>query len=182
MNELEKMIRAREYVRKLADGIDPLTDAELPPDSTYNNVRISRCMFYVSEVLDKVIANGGEVGGRRRSKQNYVPRPEDSTNLKPHTDSLAITRFIEHLHQQLGEERGKISREPIINWLVQNKLLREHQTDKGTRRYASDNGVAAGIENIDMVGKQGNYTAVYYNTSAQQMIIDALTDIFSEQD
>lgn len=182
MTELEKMMRARDYIKKLADGVDPLTGDELPEDCTYNNVRLSRCMFYVAEVLGEVIANGGEVGSRvRRQKVQYIPRQEDITILKPHTESMAITKFIDFLQEQLGAERGKISREPIITWLVKNNLLREVQSEKGIRRYASENGMAIGIQNVDMLGKQGNYTAVYYNTKAQQIIIEALMDIFSGQ-
>jgi hypothetical protein len=184
MTELEKTMRAREYIRKLADGIDPLTDTELPADSAYNNARISRCMFFVSEILDKVIANDGEIGGKAGGKQKkkivYVPEQEDIARLKPHADSLAMTKFIQHLQQQLGEERGTISRAPIVDWLVQNELLKEFTTSKGTRRFASDNGLAVGIQNFDVTGKNGDYTAVYYNTAAQQIIIDALMEIFCE--
>lgn len=43
MTEFEKMQRAKMYIDKLANGIDPLTDTEIMCDSTLNNVRISRC-------------------------------------------------------------------------------------------------------------------------------------------
>ena len=181
MTELEKMMRARDYVRKLADGIDPLTDKEIPQDSTYNNVRISRCMFYIWEILGKVIDNGGEITKKTKSRKGqYVPQQEDCIRLKPHAEPLPITKFMEHLQSQLGEERGKISREPIVNWLLQNKLIREIQHEKGIKRLADENGMAIGIQNVESVGKYGTYTYVYYNPDAQQIIIDALMDIFRE--
>ena len=62
MNELETMQRAKMYIDNLANGVDPLTGEVISDDSVINNVRISRCLFYVSGVLEKVIANGGEVG------------------------------------------------------------------------------------------------------------------------
>ena len=61
MNELEKLQRARMYINKLANGIDPLNGQSIESDSLLNNVRLSRCFFYVAEVLDSVIANNGEV-------------------------------------------------------------------------------------------------------------------------
>ena len=64
MTELETMQRAKMYMDKLAQGIDPITDRELPEDSALNNVRLARCFFYVSDVLGQVIANGGMIGGR----------------------------------------------------------------------------------------------------------------------
>ena len=59
MTELEIMQHAKDYVDKLAQGIDPLTGQEVPENDVINNVRISRCLFYVSDVLRQVIENGG---------------------------------------------------------------------------------------------------------------------------
>ncbi len=42
MTEFEKMQRAKMYIDKLANGLDPLTDAEIADDSTLNNVRIPK--------------------------------------------------------------------------------------------------------------------------------------------
>lgn len=59
MTELETMQRAKMYLDKLAQGIDPISRQEIPKDSVLNNVRLARCFFYVSGILDQVIANGG---------------------------------------------------------------------------------------------------------------------------
>ena len=64
MTELETMRRAKMYLDKLAQGIDPITNQEVPDDSVLNNVRLARCFFYVSDVLSKVIENGGVIGGK----------------------------------------------------------------------------------------------------------------------
>ena len=60
MTELETMQRAKGYLDKLALGIDPLTGREVPEDSVLNNVRLARCFFYVSDVLERLISNGGQ--------------------------------------------------------------------------------------------------------------------------
>ena len=44
MTELETMQRAKMYLDKLARGIDPITDREMPEDAVLNNVRICRCL------------------------------------------------------------------------------------------------------------------------------------------
>jgi hypothetical protein len=48
ITELDKQKRAKEYLDKLAEGIDPLTHEPLPQDTVLNNVRLARCFFYVS--------------------------------------------------------------------------------------------------------------------------------------
>ena len=59
--ELETMKHAKEYIDKLANGIDPFTDKPVPDGDIINNVKLSRCFFYISGILEKIIENGGEV-------------------------------------------------------------------------------------------------------------------------
>lgn len=59
MTELEKIERAKTYMEKLANGINPLDDTEVPDEDIINQVRLSRCFFFVSDVLRQVIENGG---------------------------------------------------------------------------------------------------------------------------
>ena len=59
MTELEKIERARMYMDKLANGINPIDDTMVPDEDIINNVRLSRCFFYVSDILRQVIENGG---------------------------------------------------------------------------------------------------------------------------
>lgn len=73
MQEMDKLKRARMYMEKLAEGIDPITDMELPSDTVLNNVRLSRCFCYVAGVLGKLIDAGGEEALRER--QGLQPHP-----------------------------------------------------------------------------------------------------------
>ena len=54
MTEMERIGLARTYIEKLANGVNPLTDQEIPENDSINNVRISRCLFYVADVLKQV--------------------------------------------------------------------------------------------------------------------------------
>lgn len=56
MTDLDIMQRAKMYMEKLAQGIDPISDQEIPEDSVLNNVRLARCFFYMSGILDQVLA------------------------------------------------------------------------------------------------------------------------------
>ena len=49
------------FGNSLANGYDPLSGNLVRDDDVVNQVRISRCLFYVSGVLQKVIDNGGEI-------------------------------------------------------------------------------------------------------------------------
>ena len=80
MTELETMQRAKMYLDKLAQGIDPITNQEVPEDSVLNHVRLARCFFYVSSVLDQVIVNGGVIGQRVKT-MDFVITPEQMARV-----------------------------------------------------------------------------------------------------
>ena len=52
---LELLIHAQNYIEKMANGINPLTGKKVPQNETINNIRISRCLFYVNDVLKNII-------------------------------------------------------------------------------------------------------------------------------
>ena len=51
MTDLEMIQRAKIYTDKLANGINPLDNTIIPENDIINNVKISRCLFYISDVL-----------------------------------------------------------------------------------------------------------------------------------
>ncbi len=55
MTEIEKIEYAKSFIDKLANGINPIDDSQIKEDDMINNVRISRCLFFVSDVLRQVV-------------------------------------------------------------------------------------------------------------------------------
>ena len=51
--------RAKEYISKMANGINPLTGEQVKDDDMINNIKISRCLFFVNDILNEIIANDG---------------------------------------------------------------------------------------------------------------------------
>ena len=49
MTELEILKHAKMYIDKLANGIDPITDHEVPEGDIVNNVRLARCFFSATD-------------------------------------------------------------------------------------------------------------------------------------
>ena len=78
MTELEKIERARMYIDKLANGINPIDDTVVPDGDIINNVRLSRCLFFVSDVLRQVIENGGMRSAADRKPKKCVHRSKSA--------------------------------------------------------------------------------------------------------
>lgn len=174
ITELEKMERAKMYIDKMAEGINPITNEYAPENDTINNVRISRCLFYVSEILEKVIANGGEVtqavkstGGNRNF---FFITDEQLDRLSPRENSCYAKDIAEDIKAVTAENNtAKFQATWITEWLVSVGML--EQTEKG--KCATDAGVSIGIESqLRQSIQKGEYFVNMYSPEAQQFIFD----------
>ena len=65
MIDISKLKTAQDWIEKLANGINPLTSEPVNEEDIINNVHISRCLFFVSEMLGKVEQSESTSRGRR---------------------------------------------------------------------------------------------------------------------
>lgn len=78
MIDVEKLNSAKAWIEKLANGINPLNDELVKDDDLINNVHISRCLFYVSELLGEI--NIG-TSVERRSRKPFFLSKNDAVNI-----------------------------------------------------------------------------------------------------
>jgi hypothetical protein len=181
MTELEIMRHAKDYLDKLARGIDPLTGREVPEGEIINNVRISRCLFYVSDVLRQVIENGG-IQARAVKKSEKAPfalsfeeRARYPFGDWPATASV-IAQRLNGLVDLNAVQKLKIT--SITAFLMQSGLLYEEVSPGGQRnKRPTEAGQALGISTAQRMGQNGEYTAVVYSREAQQFVLDNLDAI-----
>ena len=175
MTELEIMQRAKMYLDKLAQGIDPITNQDVPEDSVLNNVRLARCFFYVSGVLDQVIANGGVIGGKPKL-QPFAVDAEQLAKVQLSMEPVRVTQLVEMISAAVDNpQMKKLSSTVITNWLLEKGFLqKETGTDGKSRRIPTQNGLMIGLSTQILQGQYGEYQAVFYNTDAQRFVLDNL--------
>ena len=181
MMDLEIMQHAKEYLDKLAKGIDPLTGREVPEGEIINNVRISRCLFYVSDVLRQVIENGGiQVKTVKSSEKapfalSFEDRARYSFGDWPATVSVIAQRLNELVDLSTMQ---KLKTTSITAFLMQSGLLFEEESPNGSKnKRPTEAGKSLGITTTVRNGQNGEYTAVIYSKEAQQFILDNLDAI-----
>ena len=182
MTELETMQRAKMYLNKLAQGIDPITNQEVPEDSVLNNVRLARCFFYVSDVLEQVIANGGVVGGKPKLEP-FAVSTEQLAKVQPTHEPVRVTQLVDLINLAVDNtQMKKLNTTVITNWLLEKGFL-EKQTgaDGKTRRVPTQNGLMIGLSTQTRMGQYGEYQAVFYNTDAQKFVLDNLGAIVARR-
>ena len=127
MTELEKIAYAKSFIDKLANGVNPLDDTPIPEGDIANNVRLSRCFFYVSDILRQVIDNGGlEPDNRsaRPRKQEFNISASARERLLLSDKPLTVSDIANNLNIHINTETTKkISAASINDWLLSNGFI-----------------------------------------------------------
>lgn len=177
MTELEKIAYAKAYIESLANGLNPLTGQAVPDTDVINNVRISRCLFYVSDILRQVMENGGAL--KKKTKTAKAPFLLDYEARKSFRYSelpIPISEIAKRINELIQpEEMKKLNYKFISDWLMHAGFLIMAQGDDGkATRKPTEDGMRLGISTEQRQGQKGIYTVVVYNKMAQQFILDNL--------
>ena len=182
MTELETMHRAKMYLDKLAQGVDPITDREVPEDSVLNRVRLARCFFYVSGVLEQVIANGGMIGEKPKL-QPFAIDSQQLAKVQLSQEPVRVTQLVDMISAAVNDpQMRKLSTTVITNWLLEKGFLEKQiGSDGKSRRVPTQIGFGIGLRTETRQGQYGEYQAVFYNTDAQRFVLDNLGAMLSER-
>lgn len=185
MTELEIMQRAKMYLDKLARGIDPISDQEIPEDSVLNNVRLARCFFYVSDILEQVMENGGHVGSKPRGPKlpEFSATAEELAQVPVSQWPVWISQFVNRINTAVNNpQMKKLGPTVITDWLLTKGFLEKRTSAEGkTQRLPTQEGIALGLSTETRQGQYGGYTAVSYNAGAQRFLLDHLPAILEER-
>lgn len=179
MTELEKMQRAKMYIDKMANGINPIDDAPAADSDMINNVRLSRCLFYVSDVLRQVIDNNGVIGKVKSSKKAFFLSADSINNFSFSETPIPVSEITKRLNDLADlEVCHKLKHSTITNWLISIGALeiRELADGRNTKR-PTEQGKELGISSEKRTSMNGEYVVVVYSRGAQQFILDNIEAI-----
>lgn len=176
MTELETLQRAQMYMEKLANGINPIDGSIVPEGDVVNNVRLSRCFFYVADVLRQVVDNGGVNPRPLPKKQTFELSVEKREKFAFSGEPLTVSEIVKRINDLVSDESmTKLTTTVVTEWLVEiNALTIEMNAEGKNVKNPSAQGASLGISVEHRESMNGPYTAVVYNRSAQQFILDNL--------
>lgn len=182
LDDLEKMQRAKMYIDKLANGIDPITGETMPSDTVLNNVRLARCFFYVSDILQQVIdsKNAKRSYTKFNNKPFYITfEQREKINIKlPICLMKDITETINE--NTINNGCKKFQSRWISQWLLMKGYIEEY-TDSINHKHKI---ITPAGENIGLKfeirnGARGNYKVIQFNKTAQNHVLENLDFIIS---
>ena len=131
MTELEKIEYAKSFIDKLANGINPLDDSPIPDNDIANNVRLSRCFFYVSDILRQVIENGGITSPKKKTKNAFNITQEQLSRFSYSETPISISEITKKINELVDTEQVKqLSYRQLTTWLISINALAEQPTVK----------------------------------------------------
>lgn len=178
MTEQELLQRAKEYIDKLANGINPLTGEYVSENDVVNNVRIARCLFYVSDVLGRVLTKGFPT--KKQKKLPFFLSEEALSKLEYSETPLPITQFVQRINALIDENAmEKLSYKTVQGWLVQAGVLEEANGRYAKTKFCpTELGEQIGITIKERVNNYNSvYYVVYYELRAQKFIVNHLQEL-----
>ncbi|MBQ9084065.1 MAG: hypothetical protein IJY24_00235 [Clostridia bacterium] len=181
MTELEKIAYARSFIDKLANGINPLDDTPIADTDIANNIRISRCFFFVSDILRQVVENGGVEKPKKVKRGQFSILPEQLMRFEYSDAPISLTDITERINALVDTSLvKKLSYKQIAGWLVENGILEISSFNTQPVKVPTSDGEMLGITLEHRSGYRGEYIAVMYNRQAQAFIVDNLEAILAQ--
>ena len=179
MTELETLERAKMYIEKLANGINPIDGSVIPDGDVANNVRLARCFFYVAGVLGQLVDKGGLTPQKKTQKEPFALSQEQKNAFQYSKASIPISELSKRINALADSENMEtLSYRRIRDWLEHMELLEEVQNGDGIiTKYPTAQGEKMGISLDARSGPKGTYFVVVYSMSAQHFILDHLEEI-----
>ena len=170
--DLELLKHAKCYVEKMANGINPLTDENIPDTELLNNIRISRCLFYVNNVLGEII-NKEEQKQRKNKKIPFNLTKEELNKFEYSNTPIPISTIVKELNKlNTNSEISKLKTTDITNWLINIGILFEKEINGKKYKLPTETGKSMGLFIEERIGYNGEYYIVEYPKQSQEFIID----------
>lgn len=175
VTELDKLVKAQQYIAKLAEGIDPITDAKLPQDTVLNQVRLSRCFFYVAGVLSRAIEEYGKAAADALPAFHITD--EELRRVVVSNEPVNITSLIKSM-SEAAPGRRRLAAAAVTGWMVQQGYLKSITDASGkNRKEVTTKGAGLGLYTEVREGPAGKYLAVLYKPEAQRFVLGHIKDI-----
>ena len=174
MTELEKIQYTKSFVDQMANGVNPITGEPIPETDLLRHERISRCMQYVSNILQR------EQVRRLLSDRPSFTLPYEKRKQISLSDSpVSVSQIVRQINDQIEDPNmRRLQSKQVTEWLTVMGMLAVKNDQKGIPiKYPTDKGKQIGITSEHRSARGETYLVAVYSREAQQFIIDNLDAI-----
>lgn len=188
--DLKRLEVAIQYIRRMSEGRNPVTNRPAPENEVLTNINVHRCLKFIDEVLTDVHKSGGTVGlvparGRTAKAALSDTFPYEILDQYRYEQDQQISYFLKQLESYLPEDRKiPVPATTITNWMRENGYLE--------KKVINDTGKENSIpskkgEQLGIYAEKGGvypneYYRVFYDEHAQRFIIENFRRILTESE
>ncbi len=180
MTELERIAYAKSFIDKLANGINPLDDTPIPDGDIANHIRLSRCFFYVSGILQKEIdrERRKETKTKKAGRLPFTITQEQLEKFEYSSMPISVSAMGKKINWLVREDIEemkieKFSYRKINYWLHDIGMIEWREWNNGKRkRFPTAEGEAIGLvlEIWENYGRKS--PVIYLSEETQHFIVD----------
>ena len=166
----------------MANGIDPISDMPAQETDCINQVRVSRCLFYVADVLKRVIDGSRVVPkGQRTTKSPFTITEAELSRYVFDPNPIPAGNICRKINALVDSDKYcRLKRSSILIFLQQMGLISETVQENGTRTFIpTQQGSEMGIIRELRKGMSGPYSVTLYSVRVQKMILENLSVIIN---
>lgn len=176
--DMQKLDIAITYLKRIADGNNPINNMPAEDDAVLNNPNVIRCMYFVKDILEQVKANNGIIGTtakkERKTRRAVDAFPIELLGKYQYREDKGISKILSQLYEPLEDKSiRKISGKKINEWLMTAGYVAEVYNEelKANIKIPTEKGKIIGLKS-ERVEYPGNiYYTIIYNKSAQEFLI-----------
>ena len=168
---IEVLKKAQEHIEKMAQGINPLTNSSIENDSLLNDIRISRYLFYVNDILKQIISNGGI----KPDKKKTMPFDLTNDELKKYeyTEELPLSKLVKKINDlKSNMDMKDLKLKDVGDWLIHIGVLQIVNINNHNYKRPTEVGKNMGMSVRRIFNNYENYDLVLYDLSMQRYIIE----------
>ena len=179
MAEVEKLIVAKFYCEKLANGIDPISDKPIPSDSVLNQVKLVRFFYFLKEYLNEELQGSSSKASSKPKNQSFLITREGLSEVEVSSKPISISEIAKRISQKTKPTSKLFVCKWATDWLIQARFLAVSMIDD--KKYPTEAGKKIGISLEVRTRRSQEYRVIVYNEAAQQFLLDNMDAILEPQ-
>lgn len=170
--------RAQMYIEAMSQGINPVTGEVVCDNDTLNNIKVSRCLFFVNDILKELICNNGKLHREkvpRVQKQNFVYNEHLMQQVTVCNTPISLSEIIRNILKIYGDET-KLTYKMVAELLL-NKGIYIKNAENSPKYIATPESKKYGIYTELRHTMQGDRLITLYNSEGQKYLLSLLKDL-----
>ena len=187
MTDFKRIEHAKNFIDKMAHGINPLDDTPIPDGDIVHNIHVSRCLLYVSEILKKEM---GREKIKTSKNQDLPPFSVTAEQLQwfeyshlPISVSVMGAKINALVKDEVAEGRmQKFSYRKINYWLRDIGMIEWREWGKvKKKRFPTEAGEEMGLVLKIWENYGRRSPVIYLSEQAQHFIIDNIEAVIAAE-